>query len=371
MKKQYFSLLICVCALISFAFTKTNKSNLTEKFITGDAKIASISDMTFGPDGILFIGDSKNATIYAIDTKDTKSKEKAGKIAVENIDAKIAEVLGTSTENIRITDMVVNKISKTPYFSINTKNGTPVLLKLVDGKFENVSLKKVSYSKTSLLDAVEENAKDKRGRNLRAWAVADMKYHDGKIMVSGLSNKEFASSFRSITFPFTDNQDYATLEIYHAAHGRYETYAPIKSFSVVSIKNEDYLLASYTCTPLVLFPLKDLKEKKHVKGRTIAELGGGNSPLDMVIFSKDGVDKLYMSNTNRPIMRFNFENIVSSKDNLTTEVKEFGKATGVTYDNLPFVNVQQFDDLDADNVLLLRRRNDGVLYLHNRSKRWL
>ena len=117
--------------------------------------------------------------------------------------------------------------------------------------------------------------------------------------------------------------------------------------------------------------MEDLTGKKHVKGRTIAELGGGNSPLDMVIFQKDGKDKLYMSNTNRPIMRFDFSDITNFKDNITTEVKEFGKATGVAYDNLPFVNVQQFDDLDDENVLLLRRRNDGVLYLHNRSKRWL
>lgn len=360
---------ICFLLLLSSATDK--KSYLKSNFIIGDTGILSINKITFGPEGILFIGDSKNAAVYALDTKDMTSINKAPAINIEDFDVKIADALGTKPENIKITDMAVNPISKIPYFSVNTINGTPVLLKLVDNKLENVSLKLASFSKSDLVDAVAADAKDNRGRALRDWAIADMKYHNGKLMVSGLSNKEFASTFRSIPFPFTNNQDYATLEIYHAAHGRYETYAPIKSFTVVNMDNQDYLLASYTCTPLVLFPMKDLTGKKHIKGRTIAELGGGNSPLDMVIFQKDGKNKLYMSNTNRPIMRFDFSDITSFKDNITTEVKEFGKATGVAYDNLPFVNVQQFDDLDDENVLLLRRRNDGVLYLHNRSKRWL
>ncbi len=70
-------------------------------------------------------------------------------------------------------------------------------------------------------------------------------------------------------------------------------------------------------------------------------------------------------------MRINFKDIVNFKESLTKPVTEFGKNVGLTYDNLPFVNVQQLDDLDEENVLFLRRRNDGVLYLHNRSKKWM
>jgi len=369
--RKIFYTLTSICLLVFLVAANKKSSNFKANFIEGDTQIASINKLTFGPEGILFIGDSKNAAIYAIDTKDVTKAEKAPRITIENFDTKVANALGTTVDNIRITDMAVNPVSKVPYFSVNTMNGTPVLLKLIDGKLMNVSLKDASYSKTSLDDVVATDAKDRRGRDLRVWAIADMKYHNGKLMVSGLSNKEFASTFRSIPFPFTNNQDYASLEVYHAAHGRYETYAPIKSFTVVNMNNEDYLLASYTCTPLVLFPMKDLQGKNHVKGRTIAELGAGNSPLDMVTIEKNGKDLLYMSNTNRPIMRFDFDDISNFKETLKTEVKEFGKATGVNYDNLPFVNVLQFDDLDEANVLLLRRRSDGVLYLHNRSKRWM
>ena len=49
-----------------------------------------------------------------------------------------------------------------------------------------------------------------------------------------------------------------------------------------------YILAAYTCTPLVKIPLSDLKPGAKVKGVTIADLGSGNQPLDMVPYKKDG-----------------------------------------------------------------------------------
>ena len=303
--------------------------------------------------------------------KTTNPMKKSGNIAVGDFDVKVAEALGTKVKNIRITDMAVNPISKVAYFSVQTQDGTPVLLKLTGKKLENVSLTDISYSKMDLNNAVAEDAKDRRGRALRRWAISDMKYHNGKVLVSGLSNKEFSSSFRSISFPFDNKEEFATLEIYHAAHGRYETYAPIKTFDVTTINKKEYVLASYTCTPLVLFPIDELTGGKHLKGRTIAELGAGNSPLDIIHFKKGNELTFYMSNTNRPVMRIDFSDLTKFDGSLTEPVEEFGTATGLTYDNLPFVNVQQLDDLDEDKVLILRRRNDGNLYLHSRDKKWM
>lgn len=371
MKKIIYTLSLVAVVLLTLAATSKNDTSLTKDFVTGNPGIASISSLSFGPDGILFIGDSDNAAIYAVDTKDNTAKEKAGKITIGDFDVKVAAALGTTVKNIRITDMAVNPVSKNIYFSVHTKDGTPVLLKLINGNLENISLNDISYSETSLSNAAGKDQKDQRGRGMRRWAISDMKYHNGKVLVSGLSNKEFSSSFSSIPFPFTAKQDFATLEIYHAAHGRYETYAPIKTFDVTTINNKEYLLASYTCTPLVLFPINELKDGKHLKGRTIAELGSGNSPLDIISFKKGNDTEFYMSNSNRPVMRINFKDIVNFKESLTKPVEEFGTATGLTYDNLPFVNVQQMDDLDEENVLILRRRNDGNLYLHNRNKKWM
>lgn len=287
MKRIFYSISIVVAAAIAIAAVNNNNDDLTKNFRTGNPGIASINSLSFGPQGILFIGDSDNASVYAIDTKDKASSDKSENIALEDFDVKVAAALGTTVKNIRITDMAVNPISKVPYFSVHTTNGTPVLLKLMGKELKNVSLKEVSYSEVSLRNSVAKDAKDRRGRALRRWAISDMKYHNGKVLVSGLSNKEFSSSFRSIPFPFTTKEDFATLEVYHAAHGRYETYAPIKTFTVTTIDKKEYLMASYTCTPLVLFPIDELKDGKHLKGRTIAELGAGNSPLDIISFTKD------------------------------------------------------------------------------------
>ena len=136
---------------------------------------------------------------------------------------------------------------------------------------------------------------------MRVSTISDMGFDNGKVLVSGLSNKEFSSTFRSIPFPFTDKQDQASLEMYHASHGRYETTSPIRTFTTGKINGKDYLIASYTCTPLVLYPLDELKSGQHVKGRTVAEMGAGNTPIDMTTITKNGETFLVMANTARAV----------------------------------------------------------------------
>ena len=40
-----------------------------------------------------------------------------------------------------------------------------------------------------------------------------------------------------------------------------------------------------------------------VRGTTIAELGSGNRPIDMIVYSRGGQDYLLMSNTSRGVMK--------------------------------------------------------------------
>ncbi|MGB5820487.1 MAG: hypothetical protein WBG90_13465 [Saonia sp.] len=372
MKKILLGLTLCAAVWVTISATVNSlETDLKEGFTVGDPEIASIDKLTFGPEGILFIGDSKKASIYALDTKDVQQKETADEINIEEFDKKIAASLGTSVENIKINDMAVNPISKNVYFSVTVTDGTPILLKLKGEQLENVSLKEVSYSTIMLENPVAVDAKDKRERPLRIWAISDLKYHDGKLLASGLSNKEFGSTFRSIPFPFGDSQEYASLEIWHAAHGAYETHAPIKTFDVINLDNKEYLMASYTCTPLVLFPMDELKNGEHTKGRTVAELGSGNSPLDMISYQKGGEQYFLMSNSNRPVMRIKYKSIADFKDTMTEPVEEFAVAEGVAYDNLPFPYVLQMDNLDDNNVVYMQRTADGKLILRSRTTKWM
>ncbi len=368
MKKHYLLFLLIPLLGSLISAVTSNTSSVFDNFKTGDPEIRSMNALAFGPEAILFIGDSKSASVVAIETGDTEAVESSETIEIQNFDQELAAALGTKTENITIQDLAVNPISKKIYIAVHMNDGSPVLLRLSGGKFEPVNVKDIRYSDVSIDNAPAEDAKDRRGRSLRVWAVSDLGYYNGKVMVSGLSNQEFGSTFRSIPFPFSGKQDHASLEIYHGAHGQYETNAPIKTFTVTQLNGQEYLVASYTCTPLVLFPLEDLKFGTHVKGRTVAELGFGNTPLDMITMQKEGKSNLLMANSNLTVITVKYEDLEKYEGSLTEPIQT---TEGVDHFNLPLVNVLQLDKLDDNQFVILQRRSNGDLNLRSLTVRWL
>ena len=107
--------------------------------------------------------------------------------------------------------------------------------------------------------------------------ITDMVYLNGNLLVAGLSNEEWSSTLRSIPFPFDQTATPGTqVQIWHASHGRYETESPIRTLVPYTISGRQYVIASYTCTPLVEIPVSDLKSGAKVHGSMIADLGGWN-----------------------------------------------------------------------------------------------
>lgn len=356
MNKNYLILAAAVTAIGLTAAMRRADSALSG-FTTGTPAIKSVSSLTFGPDGVLFIGDSQGATVFALDTKDSKHNTRAEAADIQNIDQKIAASLGTTPDKITITDMAVNPMSKKIYFAVQNSDGTPLVLRLENGQMQSVSLKDVPYSSLALNNVPAEDAKDQRGRSMRVAAISDLAYSDGKLMLSGISNQEFASTFRSIPYPFNTKQESSSLEIYHAAHGRYETNAPIRTFTTSTINGKSYLIASYTCTPLVVFALDDLKPGTHVKGRTVAEMGNGNTPADILTLNSDGEKYLLMANSSRPAAKLKHKDIESFQGSLTE------KATS-TYAGVPFEvsarkNVTQMDKLDERRIVIIQKSAAG------------
>jgi hypothetical protein len=370
MKKIYYALAMLAATGAMIAGIDRHEA-VREGFVNGTADVKSISALAFGPDGVLFIGDSKSAAVFALDTKDNQKVEKAAPVDLKKFDKMIAGALGTTIENVAIQDLVVNPLSKKIYCGVQLADGTPVLLKIEGEKLTTVPLKDISYSVVAINNAPAEDAKDQRGRPLRVWSISDLGFADGKLFVTGLSNQEFSSTFRSIPFPFTKQQDQSSLEIYHAAHQQYETFAPIKTFTTATLGGKKYLVASYTCTPLVLFPLEDLKPGVHVKGRTIAEMGSGNTPVDMITMSKGGETFLIMSNTSRPMFKVKYKDIEAFQGNITTPVEEMFATAGVNFIQFPFTNVLQLDKLDESQFVILQRRSNGDLDLWTAGERFL
>ncbi len=364
MKKLYYLLIICLAVVVTAFSVMPSSTSLKYRLEKGSPAIESMSKLSFGPDGILFIGDTKSASIFAVNTNDTKPNTQSGSVSDSDIGKTLAESLGTTTDDIVIQDMVVNPVSKSLFFAVHTSDGTPVLLKLVNGKVSKFALENVEFSKVGISDAPAEDATDRRGRPIRVHAISDLKYANGKVMISGLSNKEFSSTFRSIAFPFNNEIASTSLEIFHANHGRFETYAPIKSFTTAEIGGKSYLVASYTCTPLVLFPLDELKPGQHVKGRTVAELGNRNTPLDIISMKMNNKTSLLFANSSRPMMRVNIDDLNRYDGSLTEKVE--GTA-GVDFKVFDQKDVQQLDAFGTDKVVLLQKEANGALALKTES----
>jgi hypothetical protein len=99
----------------------------------GKAAIGSAGPLAFGPEGVLFVGDSKSAAIFALDTGDRTAG--SGKVEVADVDAKVAALLGVGADQILINDLAINPISKKAYLSVSRGKGPdaiPVIVR-IDG----------------------------------------------------------------------------------------------------------------------------------------------------------------------------------------------------------------------------------------------
>jgi hypothetical protein len=185
---------------------------------TGKPDLKSAGPLAFGARGILFIGDPKGAAIFAVDTKDTAAEHKAS-INVENIKQTIASLLGTGPDQIRIQDVAVNPASGKVYLSVSRGRGPdaqPVILRVdAAGKISEFSLDNVAYSKAVLPNPPkdQESGSGRRRQNGRDFAITDLAYVDGTVIVAGLSNEEFSSNLRSIPYPFNEVNNGASIEI--------------------------------------------------------------------------------------------------------------------------------------------------------------
>ena len=370
MKTLRLTLSLVLAFSISALAKNPNPSDLKANFVKGNPEIKAISALTFGPENILFIGDATSAEVMAIDVSEEVSAQ-SGEVNLSKVDETLAMQMGTTADQIEITDMAVHPETKQIFLSVQHGSGNTMLFKLNGEKFMHVPLTDVMYSKQGLNDAIAKDAEDRRGRPMRKWAISDIQYTDGKIMLTGLSNKEFGSTFRSMPFPFNEDQSYASLEIYHAAHGQYETQAPVKTFIPITLNGKPHVIASYTCTPLVVFPMDELKTGEHTKGKTVAELGNWNTPLDIIELQKDGERYVFMANSSRALMKFKVKDIESFNNYLTTKVEERSGTDGVPFIALPFVNVLQLDKVGDDAFVMLQRTSDGDLVLKSSGGRWL
>lgn len=331
------------------------------------AELKSAGPLAFGPDGVLFVADTAGAAVVAIETDD-RGPAGEGALDMQAIDQKVADLLGTTPREILINDLAVNPESGRAYLSVSRGRGPeaePVLIRVdPGGVLKVVDLDGVRASRVALPNPPADDATPERPGQptARQQSITDLAYVDGRVFVAGLSNEEFSSRLASIPYPFDGGQTQSTsVEIFHGAHGRFETRSPVRTFLGYKIGDQPYLLAAYTCTPLVKFPVAELKPDSHVKGTTIAELGNRNRPLDIIAYESNGKPYLLLTNSSRGVMKIPADGVTDAKG-IVEPVSE--ERQGVPYVTIASLQgVEELDKLDAAHAVILRRTQDGALNL--------
>ena len=326
----------------------------------GTPELQSAGALAFGPEDILFIGDAKGAAVYAVATGNTEGNADEASINIEDLAGKIASVL--NADSAAISDLVVNPRTGNVFASV-TAAGKPAIVQVNGaGKISQLSLENVRFAKAELADAPEDRlvGEGRRRRNNRMESITDLAWFEGKVLISGLSSKSAPSTIRELNFPFADADPGTSVEIYHAAHGRDENYAAVRTFVPMLIDGEPNLLAAYVCTPLVKFPLKDLEKAGDLyKGTTVAELGNRNRPLDMFTYEKGGSEYLLLSNSARGVMKITTDGLADNQG-LKERVSGGGTA-GQTYDTIESLQgVVQMDRLNSSHAVVLIENESGA-----------
>ena len=325
--------------------------------------LTSIGPLTFGADAVLFAADVQAAAIYAVDLGTAATGGAPGTKAIPAVDQQIAALLGTDVREISVTDLAVHPKTRNAFISVMRGQGTgakPVLLRADGaGKLTIVDLSKLQATKVMLPNAPAANAEGRAAA--RVQSITDMAYMDGRLYVAGLSNEEFSSKLRSLSYPFTTADAGTSVEIFHGNHGQFETRSPVYTFVPYKVNNQAHLIAGYLCTPLVKFPVDSLRPGAKILGTTIAELGNRNRPLDMIVYRKDGKEFLLMSNNSRGVMKIPTERFGSEPAITKPVTAEKG---GIAYETITAMKgIEQLDLLDETHSLVMARSDAGVLNL--------
>jgi hypothetical protein len=351
----------------------------------GSVALRSAGPITFGPDGVLFVADNATATIHAVDLGATGAPAGSEPFDVAHVDERVASYLGAAVSDIAIHDLAVHPVTHDAYLSVQRGHGDDSIAVLVridhlDGSVSDVDLSDVPTASVTLDDAPDESddrtdvtlPTDGSGeeltfgertirilkRPIRMATVTDLAVTDDAVLVAGLSNEEFASKLRRIALPFGSDVTANNLEIFHVSHGQWETAAPIRTF--VPYEGGRSVLASYTCTPVVHFSLTDAEPGTKVVGRTVAELGAMNQPLDMVSFTVDGEEHVLVANSSHGLIKIATRDIDDQP--ALTEPKE---PIGVPREVEDLQGIVKLENLNGTYVLALQVDDGGGKHLRS------
>ena len=325
----------------------------------GAATLQSASTLAFGPEDIIFVGDAKSAAVYAVATGDRKGDAAKAAINIDDLPAAIASEI--QAKSVVVNDIAVNPRTGAAFIAITADDKAGLVKIDGAGKISSIDLGKVKFAVAALSDAPEDKVvgEGRRQQNRRTESITDIAFFENKVLVSGLSSAQSPSTVRELNFPFATADQGIAVEIYHAAHGKSEDYAAMRTFVPMMIDGEPSILGAYVCTPLVKIPVKELSASgEKVKATTVAELGNRNRPLDMISYEKGGENFLLLSNSARGVMKISTAGLKENKG--LTEPVSGGGTAGQSFETVDaLAGTIQMDKLNAASALVLVQNESG------------
>ncbi|MSU77266.1 MAG: hypothetical protein EXS16_04125 [Gemmataceae bacterium] len=333
----------------------------------GNPNVKSIDVITFGPDGLLVIGDSRGSAVVTVETGDLAETKWTGK-EVANIDQALAGKLGVMAKDIQILKLAVNPASHKAFISVRSMKAKQDVLLTIDGagKIAEFSLENVKFSRYPL--SVEKKNVTK---------ITDVTWAGDRILVAVQAADKFAARIFSVLPKGDGTATCFATDTYHVAHQRWETNAPISTIIPYEENGKRYLIGAFTCTPIVKFSLDDMQANAKVKGASIIELGSGNTPRDMFVYEKGGKKHILVST-----IRFHHKNNPAGPNQYwaarvdydllkeTTNINDKaiwrvkGKADKDVTDRAniapEYFGVQFMDKLDNTSAVVIREEKDGL-----------
>ena len=206
--------------------------------------------LAFGPDGVLFVADPKAAAVFAFETDDKASSSREG-IVVAQLDAELAALVGSESSELVIHDIAVHPNSGAAYVSFSRGRGPdadPVLARVpAAGDIEILDLGGVKSTRVELPNAPKDEGEGRRNqaalcrsrtwsstKGRCTWRASRTRSSPRSCTRSPTPFARSAAAARSATAPAS--------EIYHGAHGAWETRAPVRTFTTCEIEDTDHLL---------------------------------------------------------------------------------------------------------------------------------
>ncbi|MEO0525454.1 MAG: hypothetical protein AAF088_21315 [Pseudomonadota bacterium] len=324
----------------------------------------SATVLEFADPTTLFVADSAGAKVHAYTLPEAEPATASTAYTFEGFSRVLADILSVSETEITFNDLAVNPATQAAFVSLSAGGTAAVVMVTPDGTITPLDLASLPSTSTELGTAPDDGVTFWRDIPSASLTVTDLDYADGTLFVSGLSTGEFASTLNQIPYPFGGAAQSTSVEIYHAVHDQMETRAPIRAMEIVDLDGVQTVVAAYTCTPLVTLPTASLTDGAHVTGNTIAELGYGNTPLEVLsfdVYDREGNASPFVMVVNRELQAnlIPLEAVAAAANAPgLAEPVSMGMEAGVDTIQTPMSGVYQAADQDPQFLLALKRNLD-------------